>query len=166
MTRLIIILLIWLAAGVGARADVCVPPVKPWRVVLTELHYGDTQMQACEAAALFMHELNPEGGVYVDLELTGAQCVIGVYGTTPIFYLDFEDMGCTAPDPDPDPDSEGDATVICEGTCTVTLSITPAPASAENVADYYELMMLMTLGLVVLWGIKKILQIFDNHHEA
>lgn len=56
-------------------------------------------------------------------------------------------------------------TSTTSGTLTVTVKVEPAPPTAERIADLAQLFGLSIAFLVVIYGGKKLLNLFDNHHE-
>lgn len=59
------------------------------------------------------------------------------------------DITCTATDP-----------------CSITVQVEPAPTSTERVQDLLDLFYLFLSVFVVIWGAKKLLQLFDTNHDG
>jgi hypothetical protein len=55
--------------------------------------------------------------------------------------------------------------VTCNGACTVTLSIESAPLTEEKVADYNAIFWGFMLALVIVWGLKRILNLFTSDND-
>lgn len=55
--------------------------------------------------------------------------------------------------------------VVCEGTCTVTLTVESAPLSPERAEDLLVMFWGFVLVLIVVWGLKAILNIFTANPE-
>jgi hypothetical protein len=57
--------------------------------------------------------------------------------------------------------------IICTTACTVTVQLEPAPATEQSFADTAELGGYMMLACIVIYGAKKLLQLFEGGpHEG
>lgn len=167
MSRLILLILIWLATGGGVRAADCELGDAPYRAnssYVGVIVYDTTILGACamaERAANFQYGSGSVTGAYHETpqpDTYGGTANCLLTGLGEVIPVVITDTGCTVP-------STGGGTST--GTIsTVSVVVSPAPPSSENIADYTEIFAAMTLGIVLLWGVKKILQIFDNHHEG
>lgn len=52
--------------------------------------------------------------------------------------------------------------VVCEGNCTVTLTVESAPLTEEKAADLMTIFWAFLLVLVILWGLKRLINLFTN----
>lgn len=52
--------------------------------------------------------------------------------------------------------------VVCEGSCTVTLTVESAPLTEEKAADLLVIFWGFMAVLAVIWGLKKLRQLFDR----
>lgn len=55
--------------------------------------------------------------------------------------------------------------VVCEGTCTVTLTVESAPLTPEKAADLNTIFWGFLLVAVVLWGLKRLINLFSSDHD-
>ncbi len=49
--------------------------------------------------------------------------------------------------------------------CSITVKVEPAPADPERVQDLLDLFYLFLAILVTVYGLKKLLSLFDNPHD-
>jgi TRAP-type C4-dicarboxylate transport system permease small subunit len=50
--------------------------------------------------------------------------------------------------------------------CTVTVLVEPAPPSAERIQDLLDLFYIFLALIVVVWGSKQLLKLFEVNHDG
>lgn len=59
-----------------------------------------------------------------------------------------------------------DITCTASAPCSLIVQVEPAPPSAERVQDLLDLFYLFLGVIIVIWGAKKLLQLFDTNHDG